>query len=180
MSLASGEDLSPKFPAGAELMLQNRRLFFELHVESEKNSLLFRTLHPGFAVGLSDLDALQRRALLDGVSTYEIAAGLDALGKAEERTTALEAAVERAHMIVGSSSVTDFIIQGSECLEESTVETPKLIEFGAEVLGRYVGGNGYLLSYGLVGIALARLYHLSNQAEVARILAQAPDASESD
>lgn len=179
MSLVSGADLSDAFPEGFEIALQNRNLFDATHTESERSRWLFQRLHPDLLRALEELPDPQKATLLDGFATYEIANGLDSFGEVEIRTVALETAVERAHLIVESSSVFDLIVQGNESLEASRVEVPRLLGFGKEILGRYVHGDEYLLSYGLIGIALARMYHMSNEVEIARILTHGLKSSES-
>lgn len=173
MSLAYGEDLSEYFPTELDLALQNRKLFEEMHVVAEQGSPLFRTLHPAFSRTLHDMsDERMKQLVVQGVGLYEIAAAFDATNPTGVTTLI---AIARAGMAVEERSTYELLAEGSESLEESIHEVPRLMALGPEVLGRYADGSKDLVGYGLIGIALARLYDMSSAVEATRLEIQSLD-----
>lgn len=168
MSLASGEDIAV-IPADFELVLQNRQIFEDSHRVAEQGSPLFRSLHPALEKSLSGMAEGEGcyRLITDGIKVYEIASTIE---DPVPSPSALPAtlAIARASQHASLLSADELLEKGNQSLEELKVEAPRLADFGAEVLNRYADSR-YLLSFGMVGVALARLYDMSCAVEAATI-----------
>lgn len=166
MSLAYGEDISEHFPTELDIALQNKGLFEAAHVMAERDNLL----HPIFFHVLADLPNQDGRQLVvQGISLYEIVAAFERTDSDVAESLFATTAVAQAALTAKSRSPYELIVEGNESLEESVHEVPRLIDFGSEVLGRYANNSPDLLGYGLVGIALARLYDMSSAAQATQL-----------
>lgn len=144
---------------GMDLTLQNENIFAATHEHAERVSELFPQLHPILARKADGLyDAELSGAFRRGVSLYEIVASFDPVIHREFTTHAGRVAVAKTCQTVSQLSHEQIIDAAEQNLHSAEVDTPRLVGFGREVLGRHFADPS-VLQFGMVGLAAARQWH---------------------
>lgn len=172
MSLATGHDLPVHVPLGMEEMLQNKQLFTAMHQYAENANPLFTHLHPLLGAKISELDNdTAAKAFMRGIGIYEIVSSFDNPQDPLDDDEGQLAIGKLCTLLSQQLTLEELLDNAQENYEDSRFETPRLLQFGQDVLDRYVPDDN-MMGFGVLGIAAARQWHMSAQVVRDRLITQ--------